>query len=525
MDVLYPRTTPSLDAFVLEDAGISDQSRSADSFNLALSAVKKQPTDLRSIRLALGLAQREVAKRAQIEETQLRKWERGLEPPSSEAAIRLSKVLGIEPKALLKAQSALAASVIPGEGYTTAKGVGGFVVRPRTSPPSGGRRVLDIFCGAGGLSRGFEHSGGFTTVGGIDLLADRIDTFASNHLSATAIVGDLTKLPLKELKRLVGQVDVVVGGPPCQGFSSIRPFRNLTEGDPRNSLVEHYVLAISYLQPDWFVFENVLGILTHQGGTRLYALLEGLKEAGYTVEWRIINAALFGIPQFRERIVLVGNRLGVPFMWPKPTHYIEYKSMAGKRAELLVSEAPLFSSKLPPAVTLAEAIDDLPELRSGEDALAYELPPRTSYQREMRSGNSKLTLHKATSHSAKMLEIIRHSGKNIKALPAGMVSSGFSSCYSRLDADRPSTTLTVNFVHPASNRCIHPSQDRALTPREGARIQSFSDDFQFKGTTAQIVKQIGNAVPPLLGRRIAEAILASETNMHRPSHSLSKIAV
>ena len=108
------------------------------------------------------------------------------------------------------------------------------------------------------------------------------------------------------------------------------------------------------------------------------------------------------------------------------------------------------------------------------------------------------------------MEIIRHSGANRSALPDVLVTSGFSSCYSRLDADRPSTTLTVNFVHPASNRCIHPFQNRALTPREGARIQSFPDSFRFVGTVAQIVKQIGNAVPPLLGQKIAEAILASE---------------
>src|SRR5206468_2200293 len=128
----------------------------------------------------------------------------------------------------------------------------------------------------------------------------------------------------------------------------------------------------------------------------------------------------------------------------------------------------------------------------------------------MRSGSAALTLHDSTRHSDKMMEIIRHSGANIHALPAGLVSSGFSSCYSRLDAREPSTTITVNFVHPASNRCIHPTQDRALTPREGARLQSFPDRFQFEGTRSQVVKQIGNAVPPLLGRIIANAILESD---------------
>jgi DNA (cytosine-5)-methyltransferase 1 len=319
---------------------------------------------------------------------------------------------------------------------------------------------------------------------------------------------------LKELHRLTGHVDVVVGGPPCQGFSSIRPFRNLTEGDPRNSLGEHYVLVINQLQPEWFVFENVVGILTHESGTRLYALLEGLRSAGYAVDWRVINAALYGVPQYRERVVIVGNRIGANFEWPEPTHRVDYKGMAGTRREVIRAQ-PLFATDLKSPVTLMDAIDDLPPVPAGSEAAEYLGEPRTPYQRMMREGVSKLSLHRATRHSDRMLEIIRHAGANISALPPGMVSSGFSSCYSRLEPDRPSTTLTVNFVHPASNRCIHPHQDRALTPREGARIQSFPDRFEFRGTSAQVVKQIGNAVPPLLGRCIAEAILASEERMRK----------
>lgn len=466
-------------------------------------------TDMRTRRLELGLPQGDVADRAAVRETDLRKWERGLELPDRAAAERIGKVLGIDAERLLQEQEQHAESATPGEGYTTAEAGKGDVVPRRVEPPRGTRRVLDIFCGSGGLSFGFEQSGGFATTCGIDLLPDRIETFVTNHQHATGIAGDLRAHSLRELHRLTGEVDVVVGGPPCQGFSSIRPFRNLTEGDPRNSLAEHYVLIINDLRPEWFVFENVVGILTHEGGMRLQSVLEGLSAAGYSVDWRVVNAALFGVPQYRERIVIVGNRIGVPFIWPKPTHRVDYKSMAGARPEVIRTD-PLFSVGLPDAVTLMEAIDDLPPIPSAGEATAYGKAARTDYQRLMRTGSKKLTLHKATKHSPKMLEIIRHAGANISALPPGMVKSGFSSCYSRLDADRPSTTLTVNFVHPASNRCIHPHQDRALTPREGARIQSFPDRFEFRGTSAQIVKQIGNAVPPLLGQRIAEAILHSE---------------
>jgi DNA (cytosine-5)-methyltransferase 1 len=184
--------------------------------------------------------------------------------------------------------------------------------------------------------------------------------------------------------------------------------------------------------------------------------------------------------------------------------------MAGKRTEV-IRGGPLFTGHLPPAPSVIDAIGDLPPVHAGEESSDYDPScPLNDYQRLMRDECDSLTLHRATRHSEKMLEIIRHAGANISALPPGMVTSGFSSCYSRLDANRPSTTLTVNFVHPASNRCIHPTQDRALTPREGARIQSFPDRFEFKGTSAQIVKQIGNAVPPLLGQVIADAIVASE---------------
>jgi DNA (cytosine-5)-methyltransferase 1 len=158
------------------------------------------------------------------------------------------------------------------------------------------------------------------------------------------------------------------------------------------------------------------------------------------------------------------------------------------------------------ARTIMDAIGDLPEIPSGERASNYTNEPRTPYQKHRRKDCHILRLHESTNHSPKMLEIIRHSGKNKTAIPSNLITSGFSSSYSRLTADEPSVTLTVNFVHPASNRCIHPTQDRALTPREGARIQSFDDDFVFSGSRSEVVKQIGNAVPPLLGKAIGQAL-------------------
>lgn len=475
--------------------------------------------DLRSLRLARGLKLRDAAAAVGVSGGEFSKWERGLVRVPAASMATLARVLETSREALAAARRAMEAQPVIGEGYTTSRAGSGEVIARRATPPADALRVLDLFCGAGGLSFGFEQTGRFVTTGGIDLLPDRIDTFTANHAYATGIAADITSFPLDALAEAAGHPDVVVGGPPCQGFSSIRPFRTLTEGDARNNLVERYILVLAHLMPRWFVFENVVGLLTHEGGSRLRAVLSGLEAVGYRVSWRILNAANYGVPQNRERIVIVGSRDGVPFLWPRPTNHHEHKGMAGSRPEV-VRTTSLLDCDLPSAITVDQAIGDLPPVESGGAAENYDpmRPPATTYQRRMREGCDQLTMHRATTHSAKMLNIIRHAGTNIHALPPGLVTSGFSSCYSRLAVDEPSTTLTVNFVHPASNRCIHPTQDRALTPREGARIQSFPDRFVFRGNSAQVVKQIGNAVPPLVGEAIARAILRSE-EAHRKEPS------
>lgn len=464
---------------------------------------------VRKMRVAAKYKLSDLSQAADIPIELLKKIERGLANLESDAAVRLSAALNVKVGDLIASHESFMQSATSGEGYTTSRRGNLDITPAHCDLPSDDprRRVLDLFCGAGGLSFGFEQAEHFVTVGGIDLLPDRIATFTSNHQYATGLSGDIRETSPVAIREIVGAVDVVVGGPPCQGFSSIRPFRTLTESDRRNSLVEHYVLVLAELQPRWFVFENVVGLVTHEGGEKLKAIVDAFSDMGYSVSWRILNAASFGVPQNRERVVIIGNRAGIDFNWPLPTHYVNHKSMAGNRQEL-VSSLPLERNLLLPAVTLMDAIGDLPPVRSGEEIQTYreDIENLTEFQRKIRNGAKRLTGHKATKHSEKMMEIIRHAGSSIKDLPPGMVTSGFSSCYSRLDANRPSNTITVNFVHPSSNRCIHPFQDRALTPREGARLQSFPDSFNFSGTTAQIVKQIGNAVPPTLGRVIATAI-------------------
>ena len=346
-------------------------------------------------------------------------------------------------------------------------------------------------------------------VAGIDLLGDRLDTFCRNHPTANGHGGDIRSLSMEALIESSPKPFVVIGGPPCQGFSSIRPFRNVEWNDPRNNLGEEFCRVVAATNPEWIVFENVVGLVTHGGGRALTALTDAFEALGYRTSARILNAAFHGLPQRRERLIIVGSKKGKAFEWPRATHNHGHKSMAGQSKLLIAPNQGMFDDTLP-ALTLMDAISDLPSVPSGGSATIYDRSPENRFQEILRFGAETLTLHEATAHSPQMLNIIRHAGDNIYALPPGMVTSGFSTCYSRLAAHEPANTITVNFVHPASNRCIHPFQDRALTPREGARLQSFPDTFEFRGSRSQIVKQIGNAVPPLLGKLIAEAILESD---------------
>jgi len=464
--------------------------------------------DLRSLRTKRGFGQRELALKANVSLTDLNKCERVLVLPDEPFFHAVAAALTVPADSLRAAQARLLETATPGEGYTTALTNGSFVTRRREEVDEARIPIVDLFCGIGGFSHGFEQTGRFQVVTGLDLLPDRISTFCENHPSATAFCADITKLSFKSLGSESPSPEIVIGGPPCQGFSSIRPFRTLTEGDTRNNLFEHYALLVDKFRPRWFVLENVVGLLTHQNGRVLKAIIETFEGIGYRADWKVLNAAFYGLPQRRERLVVVGNREGIRFEWPATTHHLEARSMAGKRYGQRSDDLPLFGKTLPPALTVMDAIHDLPEVKAGGAVTVYrdDVEP-TAYEKRLRGKETMLTMHESTAHTPRMLEIIRKAGSNRAALPEGMTSSGFSTCYSRLEPDLPAVTLTVNFVHPSSNKCIHPYQDRVLTPREGARLQGFEDSFRFKGTRSQVVKQIGNAVPPLLGQVLAEALL------------------
>jgi DNA (cytosine-5)-methyltransferase 1 len=465
--------------------------------------------DIRALRQLSGRKQKDLANAVGLSVHELMKLERGLANLDDATKHKILRVLQRDlPN--LENTTALFRARECGEGYVTARPTGTTTRARRNTPTPNRKYVLDLFCGVGGFSAGFEHTEEFEVVAGVDLLGDRLDTFVSNHSAANAYGQDIRTIETDILDDENPRPFVIVGGPPCQGFSSIRPFRNIEWADPRNNLAEEFCRIVDDLRPEWIVFENVVGLLTHEGGKSVQIIRDAFEAIGYRTDVRVLNTASYGIPQRRERLIIVGSLKKKAFKWPAPTNQNDARSMVGD-PNLFVTGPYKTYRDLPPAVTLDDALHDLPALQSGQKSTVYRTDiKQTPYEKFIRNGAKVLSLHEATSHSPKMLEIIRHSGANISALPAGMVTSGFSSCYSRLDGAEPSVTITVNFVHPASNRCIHPHQDRALTPREGARIQGFFDTFRFDGSRAQIVKQIGNAVPPMLGRKIAEAILESD---------------
>jgi DNA (cytosine-5)-methyltransferase 1 len=370
---------------------------------------------------------------------------------------------------------------------------------------SGRYTIIDLFCGTGGFANGFtNYEKRFKLVYATDIDPIASGTARANYEGVVVETNDIRRVSPETVAKTVGlsKVDVIIGGPPCQGFSSLRPHRSSTEEDPRNDLYMAFASFAGHFKPKVVVMENVVGLITHNGGKTLKKVLDRFASLGYETDWKILNAANYGVPQKRERFIMIATRANGGPRFPSPAHSFSGKVIGHRDRSRLVIGGP----GLPEALSVNDAISDLPSVGSGQQVREYDKEPENDYQRDRRAGCTKLTLHKAANHNEKMLEVIRHAGENINSIPRHLITSGFSSCYSRLKGDEPSTTITVKFQSPASNKCIHPTQDRTLTPREAARIQSFDDSYLFKGNITQIGSQLGNAVPPLLGRAIAKTV-------------------
>ena len=339
--------------------------------------------------------------------------------------------------------------------------------------------VIDLFCGAGGLSKGFEEAG-YNVILGIDSDEAALNTFVKNHNNSKALNADLSQAEtFDEIEKVVGDktIDVIVGGPPCQGFSLTGP-RNFD--DPRNKLYLAMIETVKRFQPKAFVIENVPGMATMYKGEVRQEIIKRFSKMGYTVNSQILCAADYGVPQMRKRLVFVGLRNGEKFEFPLP--YLQPEEY----------------------VTCEDAISDLPsrENELGSEIDSYTLPPQSDYQKLMRGEMQTLRNHVATRHTDKVKNVIAlvPEGGNYKDLPPGVGESRkFHEAWTRYHSKKPSRTIDTGHRNH-----FHYKWNRVPTIRENARLQSFPDDFIFYGTRTQQNRQVGNAVPPLLGKAVAD---------------------
>ncbi|RHR92377.1 DNA cytosine methyltransferase [Faecalibacillus intestinalis] len=344
-------------------------------------------------------------------------------------------------------------------------------------------RVIDLFAGVGGLSLGFEKKG-FDVVLANEYDASIATSYIANHKNTKMIVGDITSLDLEDtFGKLAGTIDVVIGGPPCQGFS--QKGQRKTIHDERNFLFKYYVSVVELVKPKYFVMENVPNLLTAEGGYFRHEIEELFNKLGYSLEYGVLNASDYGIPQNRRRAVIIGKLDGDAPKLPVP-----------KRNN----------------VTIWDAISDLAYLESGEgsEEQEYKYPAESDYEKMLRKDSSKLFNHIATKHSPLALErlalIPPNAGREV--LPEEhLTKSIYSGTWTRMKKDEISVTITTRFDTPSSGKFTHPFLNRAITVREAARIQSFPDNFHFVGNKGSQMKQVGNAVPPLLAAAIAEVIM------------------
>ena len=364
--------------------------------------------------------------------------------------------------------------------------------------------AIDLFCGAGGLTEGLRQAGFHVLAGNdIDTAAGR--TFVSTHKDAKFLPGPVQELSAEALLNATGlkkgELGCLVGGPPCQAFSIYNHQRGMH--DERSQLFHEYLRLVEGLNPLWVVMENVTGITSIKRGEAVKAILSGFKQLGYHVDYKVLCAEDYGVPQERRRIVFIGNRKGVPIAWPKKTH--------GKG--------------LRPFTTISNAIADLPSLANGEDkgVQPYAHAAACEYQVMLRRYTNCVLNHSAPCLAPINVERMKHippggSWRDIpfELLPAGMKKarrSDHTKRYGRMTWDGLScTVLTKCDIHWGAY--IHPEQDRVVTVREAARIQSFPDWFLFEGSRTEQYAQVGNAVPPLLGRESGRAILAVERVPH-----------
>ena len=318
---------------------------------------------------------------------------------------------------------------------------------------------IDLFSGAGGMSLGFDQAG-FNNIFSVDIEPSFCETYKTNFPKHNLIQKDISKLSNEEIKSLIGNqiIDVIIGGPPCQGFSMAGNIGRKFIDDSRNQLFREFARIVEIVQPSYFVMENVARLYTHNKGETKKEIIELFKKMNYNVDCKVVNTADFGIPQVRNRVLFIGNRISNNIVFPTKT--------------------------VDKPISIKEAIDKLPKLKSGE--------------------KSKIPNHISMKHSEQMLEKMKYvsDGGNRNEIPELIrPKSGDVRKYIRYKSTEPAVCVTGDM-----RKIFHYSQNRALTVRELATLQTFPLDFIFKGSTISQQQQVGNPVPPILAKEIALTI-------------------
>ena len=379
-------------------------------------------------------------------------------------------------------------------------------------------KSIDLFCGAGGLTEGFRQ-GGFRCLYGNDNNPFAIETFKQNHPDTWADLSPIEQVDARLIRRKLGlrkgELSVLTGGPPCQGFSINAPERFLD--DPRNALFKHYLRFIDEFEPQALVFENVPGMLSLADGHIFKRVLRELEMREYQLSAKILFAGHYGVPQERWRLIILGTRGHGALQHPEPTHYAVGRANFRGGRTLTFRLSPLDKMRLRPSVTVADAISDLPRLKMGDggETVRYDRKAASDYAKIMRNGDKETYNHLAAvlaPQNVVRLKYIKPGGswRDIPhhLLPKGMQrarTSDHTRRYGRLRADGLAGTIMTK-CDPHWGPVFLPDQDRALTVREAARLQSFPDCYKFLGSRVSQYEQVGNAVPVLMAKAIASII-------------------
>jgi len=379
-------------------------------------------------------------------------------------------------------------------------------IRPHIEYKDNALTSIDLFSGCGGLTKGFSMAG-IRSIFASDIDENAAKTFYRNFPDTPFLCKSITDIEKEEVDKLLDgkEPDIIIGGPPCQGFSLANKRRNKIKDDPRNKLFYGFVKFINWYSPKAFVMENVKGLLSMQNGEVIKTIVEEFTnagECGYNVAYKVLVASDYGVPQNRERVILIGCRKDLNILPQHPEPY-----------------------ELDHLVTVDEAISDLPQIGAGQGTEVQEYPeePQNEYQRLMRANSTYVLNHVAMKHTPRLiarfeaikpgqdlLDVWETHGALKRGAPSEKSTIKFHQNNQRLYGDRPAPTIAASF----QSNFIHPHLNRNFTAREGARLQSFPDDFVFEGMRTKMswekglsqYQQIGNAVPVLMAKAIGECI-------------------